>query len=109
MSLPPKSDTASLSRPVENENEEDKTNSGNTSLHHSLLGPSLLKAGQHGVDQKKVGEIIYNASVGSKFFKHEQRRDEALTKRIEEILGRKKELEAGNLSGERRRMDEQVR
>lgn len=47
-----------------------------TSLHYSLLGPSLLKAGQDGVDQTKVSEIIYNASKGSKFFQHEERRDE---------------------------------
>lgn len=45
-------------------------------MHYSLLGPSLLKAGQDGVDQTKVGEIIYNASVGSKFFAHEEKRDE---------------------------------
>ena len=49
---------------------------GSSSLHYSLLGPSLLKAGQDGVDQTKIGEIIYNASVGSKFFAHEERRDE---------------------------------
>ena len=49
---------------------------GHTSLRNSLLGPSLLKAGQDKVDQNKVGEIIYNASKGSKFFKHEEKRDE---------------------------------
>jgi len=49
---------------------------GHISLRHSLLGPSLLKAGQDKVDQKRVGEIIYNASKGSKFFKHEEKRDE---------------------------------
>jgi len=47
-----------------------------STLHYSLLGPSLLKAGQEGVDQAKVSEIIYNASRGSKFFKHEEKRDE---------------------------------
>lgn len=52
---------------------------GSTSLHHSLLGPSLMKAGQEGVDQQKVGEIIYAASVGSKFFENEERRDEAVS------------------------------
>ena len=33
-------------------------------LKYSLLGPSLTKSGQDGVDQKKVSEIIYNASKG---------------------------------------------
>lgn len=96
-----------------------------SSLHHSLLGPSLLKAGQEGVDQAKVGEIIYNASKGSRFFRHEEKRDEQvprcpgnlcwldgdlfqLTKRIDAILERKKELQAGSLSNELRRVDEQV-
>jgi DNA polymerase kappa len=53
--------------------------SDSTSLHHSLLGPSLLKAGQDKVDQQKVGEVIYNASKGSKFFKNEKRRDEEVS------------------------------
>ncbi|CAZ80626.1 unnamed protein product [Tuber melanosporum] len=78
------------------------------SLRHSLLGPSLLKAGQDKVDQKKVGEIIYNASKGSKFFKHEERRDQQLTKRIEIIQRRKKHLESLDLSSQIRRVDEEI-
>ncbi|KAG0643410.1 hypothetical protein HOY80DRAFT_945889 [Tuber brumale] len=81
---------------------------GHASLRHSLLGPSLLKAGQDKVDQKKVGEIIYNASKGSKFFKHEERRDQQLTNRIEIILRRKKHLESLNLSSQIRRVDEEI-
>ncbi|KAA8913048.1 hypothetical protein FN846DRAFT_916487 [Sphaerosporella brunnea] len=79
-----------------------------SSLHYSLLGPSLLKAGQDGVDQNKISEIIYNASKGSKFFAHEEKRDEALTLRIETILRRKRELEAGSVVNELRRVDEQI-
>ena len=79
-----------------------------SSLHYSLLGPSLLKAGQGGVDQSKVSEIIYNASKGSKFFEHESRRDEQLTERIAAILKRKEELEKTDLRPELRRADEQV-
>ncbi|KAL7275792.1 hypothetical protein RUND412_001245 [Rhizina undulata] len=79
-----------------------------TSLHHSLLGPSLTKAGQDRVDQKKVGEIIYNASKGSKFFKHEEKRDQQLTKRIEELLAEKKKLEKRDLSSDLKNMDEEI-
>ncbi|KAF8471677.1 hypothetical protein BDZ91DRAFT_692591 [Kalaharituber pfeilii] len=79
-----------------------------TSLHHSLLGPSLQKAGQDSVDQKKVAEVIYKASVGSKFFKHEEKRDEQLSKKIEAILARKKYLESIDLSSELRRIDERI-
>ncbi|KAF8541683.1 DNA-directed polymerase kappa [Trichophaea hybrida] len=79
-----------------------------SSLHYSLLGPSLLKAGQDGVDQTKVGEIIYNASKGSKFFAHEEKRDEQLTKRITAILKRKNELEATSITNELRKADEHI-
>ncbi|RPB11410.1 IMS-domain-containing protein [Morchella conica CCBAS932] len=94
---------ASNSNPDPNSTEE-----AHKSLRHSLLGPSLLKAGQDRVNQQKVGEIIYNASKGSKFFKHEERRDEQLTKRIEGILKRKKELEALDLSVYVKKVDEQI-
>ncbi|ODV91619.1 hypothetical protein CANCADRAFT_42256 [Tortispora caseinolytica NRRL Y-17796] len=53
------------------------------SLKHRLLGPSLLKAGQKGVDQDEVGRLIYEASKGSKFFEAEQRRDRRLQEEIE--------------------------
>ncbi|KAI5783341.1 putative DNA-directed polymerase kappa [Pyronema domesticum] len=81
---------------------------GSTSLHHSLLGPSLMKAGQEGVDQQKVGEIIYAASVGSKFFENEERRDEALTAKIEELLKKKAKLLPGQLKYEERKADEHI-
>lgn len=76
--------------------------------HHSLLGPSLQKAGQDAVDQKKVAEIIYQASLGSKFFRHEEKRDETLTKKVEAILARKRHLECVDLSSELRRVDERI-
>lgn len=62
-------------------------------LKYSLLGPSLTKSGQDGVDQKKVSEIIYNASKGSKFFNNEENRDKTLTVKISRILAKKRELE----------------
>ncbi|KAK2747402.1 hypothetical protein FQN55_005151 [Onygenales sp. PD_40] len=75
-------------------------------LKYQLLGPSLTKAGQSSVDQQKVSEIIYNASKGSKFFTHEQSRDQILTAKIERILAQKKKLEAHDLSAQIRRVDE---
>ncbi|KAJ0416948.1 hypothetical protein BJY00DRAFT_290612 [Aspergillus carlsbadensis] len=68
------------------------------SLKYHLLGPSLTKAGQDSVDQRKVSEIIYNASKGSKFFNHEQSRDRVLSEKIERILKEKARLESLNLS-----------
>nr|POF02549.1 dna polymerase kappa [Quercus suber] len=81
-------------------------------LKYHLLGPSLTKSGQDGVDQKKVAEIIYNASKGSKFFNNEETKDKALTIKISRILAKKRELErieaAGGLKNELKRADEYV-
>ncbi|WPG97504.1 Hypothetical protein R9X50_00028100 [Acrodontium crateriforme] len=82
------------------------------SLKYSLLGPSLTKSGQDGVDQRKVGEIIYKASVGSKFFNNEETRDRNLTAKISHILAKKRELERieaqGGLKSELKRVDEYI-
>jgi DNA polymerase kappa len=78
-----------------------------SSLHYSLLGPSLLKAGQDGVDQSAISEIIYAASVGSKYFAHESKRDEALTSRISALVQKKAELEA-SVTNEIRKVDTQL-
>ncbi|RGP72766.1 DNA polymerase kappa subunit [Fusarium sporotrichioides] len=74
-------------------------------LKYSLLGPSLLKAGQDKVDQTKVSEIIYNASKGSKFFNREEERDKTLTQKIEQIIARKAQLEKRDLTRDLRNAD----
>ncbi|KAL1997798.1 hypothetical protein VTN02DRAFT_725 [Thermoascus thermophilus] len=77
------------------------------SLKYQLLGPSLTKAGQDAVDQRKqVSEIIYNASKGTKFFTHEAARDQILTAKIERLLAEKTRLERLDLTAEIRRADE---
>ncbi|KAJ9649851.1 hypothetical protein H2198_010822 [Neophaeococcomyces mojaviensis] len=75
------------------------------SLKHHLLGPSLTKAGQDKVDQKKVAEVIYEASKGSKFFNNEEVRDKNLTGKIERILKLKSQLERLDLKHDLRRAD----
>jgi DNA polymerase kappa len=94
------------------------------SLRYSLLGPSLTKSGQDGVDQQKVvlstletrpkltcpkvSEIIYNASKGSKYFNNEARRDETLTTKIKAILAKKSRLEKLDLASDRRKADDYI-
>jgi DNA polymerase kappa len=78
------------------------------SLKHSLLGPSLTKAGQDAVDQKKVSEIIYEASKGSKFFNNEEAKDKNLTFKIDRILKLKAQLEKLDLKSDLRRADEYI-
>ncbi|KAJ5573298.1 hypothetical protein VI817_008091 [Penicillium citrinum] len=75
-------------------------------LKYQLLGPSLTKAGQDAVDQRKVSEIIYNASKGSKFFNHEQDRDRSQTLKIERLAAEKARLEKLDLSHDLRRANE---
>ncbi|TQS33154.1 hypothetical protein Golomagni_06511, partial [Golovinomyces magnicellulatus] len=77
-------------------------------LKYSLLGPSLTKAGQDQVDQNKVSEIIYNASKGSKFFNREEERDKELTKRIEQIQTKRKQLEKVNLTRDLKNADKLI-
>ena len=78
------------------------------SLKHHLLGPSLTKAGLDSVDQKKVSEIIYEASKGSKFFSNEEVKDTNLTAKIETILKLKAQLEKLDLKSETRRADDYI-
>ena len=78
------------------------------SLKHHLLGPSLTKAGLDTVDQKKVSEIIYEASKGSKFFSNEEVKDTNLTAKIEQILKLKAQLEKLDLKSETRRADDYI-
>ncbi|KAF2160428.1 hypothetical protein M409DRAFT_29051 [Zasmidium cellare ATCC 36951] len=74
-----------------------------SSQHHSLkyhlLGPSLAKSGQDGVDQRKISEIIYEASKGSKYFNNEEVKDKGLTRKINQILAKKRELERIHAQG----------
>lgn len=78
------------------------------SLKHHLLGPSLTKAGQDAVDQKKVSEIIYEASKGSKYFNNEEVKDKILTGKIERILKQKAQLEKLDLKADLRRADDYI-
>jgi len=75
-------------------------------LKYHLLGPSLTKAGQDSVDQKKVSEIIYNASKGSKYFNNEENKDNNLTIKINRILAKKRQLEKLDLKHDLRKADE---
>ncbi|KAJ3508544.1 hypothetical protein NM208_g15806 [Fusarium decemcellulare] len=84
---------------------EDAEDDAFKTLKYSLLGPSLLKAGQDKVDQTKVSEIIYNASKGSKFFNREEVRDKVLTQKIEQIIARRTELEKRDLTRDLRNAD----
>ncbi|EMC94353.1 hypothetical protein BAUCODRAFT_111160 [Baudoinia panamericana UAMH 10762] len=81
-------------------------------LKYHLLGPSLTKSGQDGVDQKRVSEIIYNASKGSKYFNNEEHKDKSLTIKINRILAKKRELQRieaqGGLKNEMKRADDYI-
>ncbi|RMZ77110.1 hypothetical protein DV737_g4522, partial [Chaetothyriales sp. CBS 132003] len=76
------------------------------SLKHHLLGPSVTKSGQDGVDLNKVSEIIYEASKGSKFFNNEQVKDKNLTAKIDSILKLKAQLDKVDLKHDLRRADD---
>ncbi|KAF1814176.1 DNA/RNA polymerase [Eremomyces bilateralis CBS 781.70] len=87
---------------------EEERDGEHDTLKYSLLGPSLTKAGQDAVDQKKVSEIIYHASKGSKFFNNEEVKDRTLTEKITRILARKRQLERLDLTSDIRRADDYI-
>ncbi|KXH53264.1 impB/mucB/samB family protein [Colletotrichum salicis] len=95
-------------RPLDEVPEDVHGTSEHETLKYSLLGPSLTKSGQDSVDQSKVSEIIYNASKGSKFFNREEERDKTLTKKIEQILEKKRHIEKQDLSRELRLADQLI-
>ena len=55
-----------------------------------------------------MSEIIYNASKGSKYFNNEEVKDKILTRKIERILEKKRQLERLDLSADLRRADEYI-
>ncbi|KAI5299373.1 hypothetical protein KEM55_002228 [Ascosphaera atra] len=77
-------------------------------LKYRLLGASLTKAGQKSVDQQRVSEIIYNATKDTKYFNHEKLRDAAITKKIERLAARQRDLESGDLTVPLRHADAYV-
>ncbi|THX23080.1 putative DNA-directed polymerase kappa [Aureobasidium pullulans] len=86
----------------------DPESSQHHTLKYHLLGPSLTKSGQDDVDQKKVSEIIYEASKGSKFFNNEEVKDKNLTIKINRILAKKRQLDRIDLTHDLRKADEYV-
>ncbi|KAG8926671.1 hypothetical protein FRC01_008524 [Tulasnella sp. 417] len=61
------------------------------SLAHRLAGQSVGKAGL-ARDQTEISRIIAEASVGSKFYENERKKDEELTAKIESLKKKKDEL-----------------
>lgn len=104
--------TAELGSKQEENEEILPEGSQHHTLKYSLLGPSLTKSGQDGVDQKKVSQVIYEASKGSKFFNNEENRDQNLTVKIGRILAKKRELERieveGGLKKELKKADDYI-
>ncbi|KAL2757002.1 hypothetical protein ACRALDRAFT_1049249 [Sodiomyces alcalophilus JCM 7366] len=111
---PPETPGARTEEPPETGREDPtqtpKAASEHDTLKYHLLGPSLTKAGQDSVDQKKVrvSETIFNASKGSKFFNREEAKDRILTQKIDQILQKKRHLDTLDLSRELRHADNLV-
>lgn len=100
---PPADNT--VSNPI---NPSETDSSQHHTLKYHLLGPSLTKSGQDDVDQKKVSEIIYEASKGSKYFNNEEAKDKNLTIKINRILAKKRQLDKLDLTHDLRKADEYV-
>ncbi|KAK9373633.1 uncharacterized protein V1513DRAFT_448750 [Lipomyces chichibuensis] len=78
-------------------------------LRHRLLGPSVQKSGQDGVNQAAVSEIIYQASQGSKYFEHQKRKEKDLTKKVEYIVNQAAKVSNQELEAAEVRVDALIR
>ncbi|KAJ8099193.1 hypothetical protein POJ06DRAFT_256289 [Lipomyces tetrasporus] len=87
----PKRETTSSEPQISSKVSEPGTDNPGT-LHRRLLGPSIQKSGQDGVDQATVSEIIYQATQGSKYFEHQKRKEKDLTKKVESIVQQAKKV-----------------
>ncbi|KAJ3051235.1 hypothetical protein HK097_007773 [Rhizophlyctis rosea] len=72
-----------------------------------LINPN--KAGTDGVDREKINKVIYETSKGSPFFLNEQRRDEATTQRILQIMQKVEALRGTDLSFEKKVVEEKLK
>lgn len=88
--IEPTQDVLARNRPTQ---ASQKDGRAPTSLHRVLLGASVMKAGQTGVDQDKVARIIEEASRGSKFFQHQQEQDENRKRNVAVLKRKKRELD----------------
>lgn len=93
---------------IDTSTSDDPGSSQHHTLKYHLLGPSLTKSGQDNVDQKKVSEIIYNASKGSRFFNNEENKDKSLTIKINRILAKRRQLQKLDLKTDLRKADEAI-
>ncbi|KAI8084998.1 uncharacterized protein BX664DRAFT_338298 [Halteromyces radiatus] len=87
----------------------DNMNNHQTSLRSRLAGASAHKAGLDSLDKERVNQIIYEASKGSAFFENERKKDQALTKRIDEMLWRYDQIKDLDLSFETKIVDHKIR
>ncbi|KAI9304290.1 hypothetical protein BJ944DRAFT_267053 [Cunninghamella echinulata] len=92
-----------------NDHHHDNNDSQNDTLRSRLAGPSAHKAGLDTIDKNEVNRIIYEASKGSAFFENERKRDEALTKRIDEMLKRYDKIKNLDLSFEKKVVDHKIK
>ncbi|KAI8050890.1 hypothetical protein BDF22DRAFT_693866 [Syncephalis plumigaleata] len=85
--------------------ESSKNDSNNSTFMARILGPSANKAGLQSTDKAMITRVIYEASKGTPFFENERRKDQALRRRIEQLLERKKRLEGRDLTQIRKQVD----
>ncbi|XP_006820883.1 DNA polymerase kappa-like, partial [Saccoglossus kowalevskii] len=65
------------------QDESNKTDSSKGVM--SLMGLNTNKAGMEGLDKEKINSIILQASKGSKFYENEQKKEQLLNNKIEQM------------------------
>ena len=80
-------------------------------------GPKLIdyatvftnaKAGMDGVDKEKVKRIVYEASVGSRHFQEQQRKQAQVGAKVEQLKAKAAKLSPSELAAHARAVDAKV-
>lgn len=74
----------------------------------SRIGLNVHKAGMEGLDQKKINQIILEASKGSKYYLNEVRKEQEVLKRVDHMLATVKQLTAAQRASALKTIDKQV-
>ncbi|KAK9315306.1 hypothetical protein V1522DRAFT_378526 [Lipomyces starkeyi] len=106
---PKRENTISNPEPSPKHSESGTSDESSGTLRHRLLGPSIQKSGQDGVNQAAVSEIIYQASQGSKYFEHQKRKEKELTKKVESIVKQAEKVSNQELEAAEVRVDALIR
>lgn len=82
---------------------------GQAKGHVSRMELNTNKAGMDGLDKEKINKIIMEASLGSRYYENEQKKDQQVNERIKKILAAKSKLMNNEVAAAQVKVDKMVK